>query len=104
MKLAKVIGTVVATVKDPSINNCKILWIQPLNDDKEAEGNAIAAIDTVQAGPNEIVWYTLSREAALACPDTFCPVDAAITGIVDQVNNKNDGIHNRDKIFIGGEK
>jgi ethanolamine utilization protein EutN len=37
------------------------------------------------AGPGELVYIVASREAALACPDTFVPVDHAIVGIVDEV-------------------
>jgi ethanolamine utilization protein EutN len=37
------------------------------------------------AGPGELVYIVASREAALACPETFVPVDHAITGIVDEV-------------------
>jgi len=86
MKLAKVIGTIVATKKIESLANAKILMIQPLNEKKENSGLPIAAIDTVMAGPGDLVYYTLSREAALALEESFTPVDAAITGIVDQIN------------------
>lgn len=86
MKLARVIGTVVATIKDPSIDGLKILMIQPLDEKLENAGEPLAAIDVVQAGPHDLVCYTLSRESALALPNTNAPVDAAITGIVDMVN------------------
>jgi len=94
MKLAKVIGTVVATRKIESIINMNILMIQPLNEKLEDNGHPVAAIDTVSAGPGEIVYYTLSKEAALALPDPFSPVDASITGIVDQVNVEEKDIKN----------
>jgi hypothetical protein len=45
------------------------------------------------------VHYTLAREASLALPEPFSPVDAAITGIVDQVNVEDIGISSRDRIF-----
>lgn len=99
MKLARVIGTVVATVKDPSIKGLKILMIQPLNDDLKPAGDPVAAIDTVQAGPDSLVYWILSREATLALPNPFAPVDATITGIVDQVNQEDVGIRDRDAIF-----
>lgn len=99
MKLAKVIGTVVATRKVDSIKNMKILMIQPLDAKMQTSGSPIAAIDTVQAGTGELVYYTLSREASLALPQPFSPVDAAITGIVDDVNIEDTGIVNKEKIF-----
>lgn len=99
MQLAKVIGTIVATIKDPSLNGLKIMMIQPLTDDLKPSGIAIAAIDTVQAGPNDLVHWISAREAALTLPDSFAPVDAAITGIVDHVNKEDVGILNRKEIF-----
>lgn len=99
MKLAKVIGTVVATIKDPSIAGLKIMMIQPMTDKMKPSGEPIAAIDTVQAGPDELVYYTLSRESSLALPNPFAPVDAAITGIVDQVNSEETGIKDKEEIF-----
>jgi len=99
MKLARVIGTVVSTKKVDSIKNLKILMIQPLDELLKPTGQPIAAIDPIQAGYGEIVYYTLSRESALALPDPNSPVDAAITGIVDMVNVENTPIVNKDEIF-----
>ncbi len=99
MKLAKVIGTVVATVKDPSMKGIKILMIQPLDDDLNPAGGPVAAADVAQAGPGDLVYWILSREASLALPEPFSPVDATITGIVDQVNQDDQGILDKDKIF-----
>ncbi len=99
MQLARVIGTVVATVKDPSLENIKILVIQPLSDDLEPSGEPVAAVDVVQAGPGDLVHWVMAREASLALPRPFAPVDAAITGIVDDVNIQERGIRDREEIF-----
>lgn len=99
MKLAKVIGTVVATQKDASIEGLKILMIQPLTDALKPSGKPIAAIDTAQAGPNDLVYYTMAREATLALPNPFAPVDAAITGIVDEVHVETNEMHKPENIF-----
>lgn len=99
MELARVIGTVVATRKDPSIQDMKILMIQPLTDDLQPAGEPIAAIDVVQAGPGTLVHYVIARESSMALPNPFAPVDAAITGIVDDVNVEDVGIKDKDKIF-----
>ena len=104
MKLAKVIGTVVSTVKDPSINGLKILMIQPLDDSKKPVGSAVAAMDMANAGLGELVWWTMSREACLALPNSFAPVDATVTGIVDHVYQNDVGILDKDKIFVKGNK
>ncbi len=99
MKLARVIGTVVATRKDKSLEGAKILVIQPLTDEMKPSGESIAAIDTVQAGPDDLVYWVTGREAALALPDTFAPVDATIVGIVDSVDVVDDGIWRKKEIF-----
>lgn len=102
MQLARVIGTVVATRKDPSIAGLKIMMIQPLTDDSKPSGGPIAAIDTVQAGQGDLVYWITAREATLALPEPFAPVDASIVGIVDQVNQEDVGIKEREKIFTEG--
>lgn len=99
MKLARVIGTVVATIKDPSINNLKILMIEPLDDDLKPAGEPLAAIDVVQAGVGDLVYWIMAREASLALPEPFAPVDATITGIVDIVNPVDKGILDKEEIF-----
>ncbi len=99
MKLAKVIGTVVATRKSDALRGVKLVMIQPLDEALQPVGGAIAAVDVVQAGPGEIVYYTLSREAALALTDPNAPVDAAVTGIVDRVHLEDKGIIDKKRIF-----
>ena len=47
----------------------------------------MAADGVAMAGPDELVYFVASREAALAMPDPFVPVDHAIVGIVDQVSS-----------------
>lgn len=101
MKLARVIGTVVATRKDGSLNGCKILMIQSLTDELKPSGEPLAAIDTVQAGPDDLVYWVTGREAALALPDTFAPVDATIVGIVDSVDVEEKEIASKERIFEG---
>lgn len=86
MKLAKVIGTVVASTKAAGLDGVRFLIVQPLDRDRREVGEPVVAADGVaMAGPGELVYIVASREAALACPDTFVPVDHAIVGIVDEV-------------------
>ena len=86
MNLAKVIGTIWATVKDEHLNHAKLQLIQPLTETGKKMGGPISAADTVGAGPGEIVFYVTSREASLMFPEPLLtPVDAAIVGIVDRV-------------------
>lgn len=100
MQLAKVIGTVVATIKSPALNGLKIMLIQPMTEELKATGAVVAAVDTVQAGVGDLVHWVTAREAALTLPETFVAVDAAITGIVDQINSASEGIKNKRGIFL----
>ena len=86
MQLARVIGTVVATVKSPSLDGVRLLIVQPLTRELVPVGHAVVAADAVHmAGPGELVYIVGSREAAEALEDRFAPVDHAIVGIVDAV-------------------
>lgn len=86
MQLGEVIGTVVATIRAPGLDGVRFLVVQPLDRGRRPRGRAVVAADGVQmAGPGELVYFVASREAALAMPDTFVPVDHAVVGIVDQL-------------------
>lgn len=86
MYLGRVIGTVVAERKYTGLEGRKLLLVQPLDDKLEKTRGVEVAVDTVQAGQQDLVYLVGSREAALALEPSFVPVDAAIVGIVDQVN------------------
>jgi ethanolamine utilization protein EutN len=91
VKLARVIGTVVATTKYQGLEGVKLLAVQPLDRAGNERGApAVAADATAQAGPGHLVFVVGSREAAQAMPRTFVPVDLAITGIVDDVRREDD--------------
>ncbi len=86
MQLARVTGTVVASVKTPGLEGIKLLLIQPLDRRLQPVGGQVVAADAVHmAGPGELVFFVAAREAAQAMPDPFVPVDHAIVGIVDAV-------------------
>jgi ethanolamine utilization protein EutN len=84
--LARIIGTVVATRKDPRLEGQKLLICRPVDPDGKDEKGYLVAVDTVNAGYRENVLVVQGSSARMAsgCKDT--PVDAAIVGIVDQVS------------------
>ncbi len=86
MYLGKVVGTVVASQKAEGLEGVRLMVVQPLNTDLTPRGNVLVAVDAVQAGPGDVVHLVSSREAALALPVWFVPVDAAIVGLVDSVD------------------
>lgn len=86
MQLARVIGTVVATVKSPGLEGVPLLIVQPLTKTLEPLGPPVVAADAVgMAGPGELVQVVAAREAAEALEPRWVPVDHAIVGIVDEV-------------------
>ena len=85
MFLARVIGNVVASTKVPGLQGIRLLLVQPVDEDGADRGKPITAADVTLAGPGDLVHVTTSREAALAMPEPFVPVDAAIIAVVDQV-------------------
>ncbi len=83
MELARVIGRVVATIKHESLTGVRLLVIHPETSAGELVGEPMIAADALQAGPGDLISWVTGREAALALPDTFSPVDCAVVTIVD---------------------
>ena len=87
MELARVIGTVVATQQVEGLEGVKFIIVQPVDRNDKKIGEPVVAADGVaMAGPGELVYIVASREASLALPEKFVPVDHAIVGIVDAVS------------------
>ena len=84
MELAKVVGTVVSTVKYEGLEGGKLLLVQPQEADGTEVGDPLVVADAMQAGLNDVVAWVGGREATLALPVQFVPVDAAVVAIVDQ--------------------
>ena len=85
MLLARVVGTVVATRKDPRLVSHKLLVVRPMDPRGKAEGNYLVAVDTVDAGTGETVLIVSGSSARMATGMKDVPVDAAIVGIIDTV-------------------
>ncbi len=86
MILGRVVGTVVATRKDPRLEGHKLLIVKPVTPDGKDESGYVVAIDTVGAGNRELVFTVAGSSARMAdgCKDK--PVDCVIVGIVDEVS------------------
>jgi microcompartment protein CcmK/EutM len=83
VQVARVIGDVVATRKDPELTAVNLLILQPLGADKQPAGRTLVAADAVGAGVGEVVFFVRGREACFPWLPTEVPVDAGIVGIVD---------------------
>jgi ethanolamine utilization protein EutN len=86
MLLAKIVGTVVATRKDPRLVGNKLLLVRQVDPAGKLDGGYLVAIDTVDAGVGETVLVVSGSSARMASGLKDCPVDAAIVGIVDSVD------------------
>lgn len=86
MILGRVIGNVVSSAKDPSLNGIKLLIVQPIGRDGSAKGRPVVALDSVGAGAGELVYWCRGREASFPFLPAEVPTEATIVGIVDEVN------------------
>jgi ethanolamine utilization protein EutN len=84
--IARIVGTVVATRKDPRLVSSKLLVARPIDPRGKADGNLLVAVDTVDAGVGETVLVVSGSSARLASGLKDCPVDAAVVGIIDAVD------------------
>jgi ethanolamine utilization protein EutN len=83
VQLGRVIGTVVATIKDPGLDGIKMLVVQPVGRDGRDKGKALVALDSVGAGIGETVYWCRGKEASF--PRTLnvlaiCPPHAQGSG------------------------
>jgi len=83
MQMARVIGDVVATLKDPAFSGIPLLLVQPIAADGSDVGRALVAVDSVGAGVGETVFFVRGKEASFPFFPTEVPADAGIVGIVD---------------------
>ena len=86
MDIAKVIGTIVATRKDPSLVGYRLLVVQPLGTGGESIGDPVTAVDIQgAAGYGELVYIVTGGDAAFVSAERAMPVDVAVVGIVDSI-------------------
>lgn len=86
MQLARVVGTVVASRKEPNIVGLKLLVVRPVDEEGRETGNALVAADAVGAGPDEIVLIAAGSSARQTEATDKRPVDLVVMAIVDSWN------------------
>ena len=86
MFLARIIGRVVSTQKQPTLKAIPLQWLQPVNAAGEAKGAPIVAADTFGLGPGELCYYITAREASIALWTLDVAVDAAVVGKVERLD------------------
>jgi len=87
MLIGRIIGDVVATQKAPSHAGRKILVVQPLNLDGSDRGEAVLALDAVDAGIHDrVVLASEGFSAMTSVGRPNSPIDMAVIGVIDSVN------------------
>jgi ethanolamine utilization protein EutN len=83
MQLARVIGNVVSTIKNATLEGRKLMVIQILDGNLRQVGKPLVAIDSVGAGVGELVFWCRGKEASFPFEGSEVPTDCTIVGIVD---------------------
>jgi microcompartment protein CcmK/EutM len=86
MFLGRVIGNVVCTMKNASLDGRTLLVVQPIDRHGRDKGRAFVAIDSVGAGAGETIYWCRGREASFPFLPDEIPTEATIVGIVDTID------------------
>lgn len=90
MYLGRVIGRVVSTAKNETLDGKKLLLVR-----RDSDGRSVVAIDAVGAGAGERVYVCKGREASFAFKPEEVPSDATIVGIVDNIYDHRESSRER---------
>jgi microcompartment protein CcmK/EutM len=96
VKLAHVIGTVVSTRKEETIDGLRLMLLQPTDGTGKHAGSPVVAADAVGAGVGETVLFASGSSARQTVVTNNCPVDAVIMAIVDSVEQDGDIVYAKD--------
>lgn len=97
MLLGQVIGTVVASKKEPELVGLRFLLVQELDNAWQATGKVIVAIDSVGAGDGEVVLFAAGSSARLTAVTKDRPVDHVIMAIVDAVTANGQVVYDKSR-------
>ena len=85
MKIARVIGTTISTIKDPKIKGSKLLIMRETDQSGEFIGKPYVAVDLVDAGVNDLVLTGHGSSARQTFQTKECPVDAVVIAVIDHL-------------------
>ena len=95
MRVAKVVGMAVATIKDRRLEGGKLLRVAEADPAGQAQGQPFVALDVVGAGPGELVVVVEGSSARTAAGDASRPVDAVIVGILDSLHHNGEETYHK---------
>jgi microcompartment protein CcmK/EutM len=85
MKIARVIGTTISTIKDEKVRGSKLLILRQTNETGEFIGKPFVAVDLVDAGVDELVLTGHGSSARQTYQTKDCPVDAVVIAVIDHL-------------------
>lgn len=88
MFLGRVVGRVVATVKDANLVGQRLLIVQPLKPDLKPTGKRMVMLDAAGAGADELIYWCRGKESSFPFLPDEVPSDNTIVGIVDELHLK----------------
>lgn len=86
MMLGRIIGNVVCTIKNATLEGKKLLLVQPIDRHGRDKGRPFVAVDSVGAGAGETIYWCRGREASFSFLPSETPTEATIVGIVDTIH------------------
>jgi len=95
MIICQVIGSVVSTAKTPAMEGFKLLLVSKMDISLKPTEDQLVAVDTVGAGPGELVLVTTGSSSRQTLTTEDKPVDSLITGIIDYVEANGELIYNK---------
>jgi ethanolamine utilization protein EutN len=85
MQIGRIVGCVVATMKNPGLAAQRLLIVQPLTPELNVTGKHLICTDSTGAGAGELVYWCKGKEASFPFLPTQVPTDATVVGIVDKI-------------------
>jgi len=85
MRIARIIGSTISTIKDEAIRGRKLLIVQPADVQGKVTGEPYVAVDTVSAGTGDLVLVTEYSSARYTGFTKDLPIDAVIVGVIDSL-------------------
>ena len=86
MQIGKVVGNIWATRKHEGLEGHKLMVVRILDSAGKETGDALVAVDNIGAGVSDNVLIARGGASRLACHESKVPVDAAIVGIIDDLD------------------
>ncbi|RKX76637.1 MAG: ethanolamine utilization protein EutN [Spirochaetes bacterium] len=97
MVLARVVGTVVSSRKEPRIEGIKFLLLEKIDPETlKGKKDYLVAMDSVGAGPGEVVFYVTGSSSRMTTVTEGKPSDATITAIVDNIDLKGKAVYRKE--------